>query len=127
MVMSNSRMAYTDCFDLLDKAIADARGIRIKFESIEQTRLFRLRLHNARKIDRKENFVTYGEGSPMAGRSIYDGLIMRIRKEAEDIWWLRVEKLDAIKYEVESLTPAQETTHIEAEFPLPVTVMKRRV
>ena len=33
MVTSTSRLAYSDCFDLMDKAIADPKSIKVKFAS----------------------------------------------------------------------------------------------
>lgn len=120
MVASNSRLAYADCFGILEQAIADSKGIRVRFASVEQAKLFRLRLHNARKIDRKENTVIHGEDHQMAGKSIYDGLVMRIRSD-RDQCWLRVEKLDAMVYDVESLS---EPVMVPQQQPEP---MKRRI
>ena len=102
MVTSTSRLAYSDCFDLMDKAIADPKGIKVKFAKGEDAWHFRIRLHTARKIDRIDNKEVYEQGHPMHGRSVYDQLTMRIRK-AEDHVWLRLERIDARVFEIESL------------------------
>lgn len=102
MVTSTSRLAYSDCFDLMDKAIADPKGIKVKFAAGEDAWHFRIRLHTARKIDRLDNKDTYDQGHPMHGRSVYDQLTMRIRK-ADDHVWLRLERIDAREFEIESL------------------------
>jgi hypothetical protein len=103
MVISTSRLAYSDCFDLMDKAIADPKGIKIKFGENEEAWHFRIRLHTARKIDRKENRDIYDQTHPLHGRSVYDQLTMRIRKVGDHAW-LRLERIDARVFEVESLT-----------------------
>lgn len=105
MVTSTSRLAYSDCFDLMDKAIADPKGIQVKFAASEEAWHFRIRLHTARKIDRKDNMQTYPETHPMWGKSVYDSLTMRIRSQgANGIAWLRLEKIDAREFEIESLS-----------------------
>jgi hypothetical protein len=103
MVTSTSRLAYSDCFDLMDKAIADPKGIKIKFAAGEDAWHFRIRLHTARKIDRLDNKDIYDQGHPMHGRSVYDQLTMRIRKTS-DFAWLRLERIDTREFEIESLT-----------------------
>lgn len=103
MVTSTSRLAYSDCFDLMDKAIADPKGIKIKFAAGEDAWHFRIRLHTARKIDRIDNREIYDQGHKMHGRSVYDQLTMRIRK-AGDHAWLHLERIDAREFEIESLT-----------------------
>jgi hypothetical protein len=103
MVTSTSRLAYSDCFDLMDKAIADPKGIKVKFSTGEDAWHFRIRLHTARKIDRIDNKDVYEERHPLYGRSVYDQLTMRIRKAA-DCAWLRLERIDTREFEIESLT-----------------------
>jgi hypothetical protein len=103
MVASNSRFSYSDCFELMDKAMADQKGIRIKFATREEAWHFRIRLHTARRIDRTDNMETYAIGHPMHGKSAYDPLTMRIRERSDGIW-LRLEKVDAREFEVASLS-----------------------
>jgi hypothetical protein len=105
MVTSTSRLAYGDCFDLMDKAIADPKGIQVKFAAGEEAWHFRIRLHTARKIDRHDNMQTYPESHPMHGKSVYDVLTMRIRSEGPNgMAWLRLERIDAREFEIESLS-----------------------
>ena len=103
MVVSTSRLAFSDCFDLMERAINDAKGIRVKFASYEDAFNYRLRLHSARKIDRKDNLEAYHENHPMHGRSPYDRLTVRIRR-FDGGAWLRLERLDAREFEIESLS-----------------------
>jgi hypothetical protein len=120
MVVSTSRLAYSDCFDLMEKAIADEKGIQIKFARYEDAHHFRLRLHASRKIDRNDNKVLYGEDHPMYGRSVYDQLTMRIRKLGDDSAWLRLERIDAREFEIESLS--ENPLQPELAFDQPISV-----
>jgi hypothetical protein len=88
----------------MEQAINDAKGIRIKFATHGDAWHFRLRLNTARKIDRLENKEVYAQGDAMYGRSVYDGLTARIQMLKDDTCWLRIERLDAKVYEVESLS-----------------------
>ena len=103
MVTSTSRLAYSDCCDLRDKASADQKGIKVKFAAGEDAWHFRIRLHTARKIDRLDNKYIYDQGHHMHGRSVYDQLTMRIRK-TDSHAWLRLERIDTREFEIESLT-----------------------
>ena len=107
MSTSTSKLAYADCFDLLDRAVADAKGVRIKFADMGDAWAFRLRLHSARKIARMENKVLYKEGDPMYGRSVYDVIVGRIREDG-GCFWLYLEKLDVNALHVESLSEEEE-------------------
>lgn len=104
MVASSSRFAYADCYDLMDKAIADQKGIQIKFAIKEEAMHFRIRLHTARRIDREENMQIYPESHAMYGKSAYDPLTMRVRKDSNGSAWLRLERTDTRQFQVESLS-----------------------
>src|SRR4030095_8327979 len=136
MVASNSRFSYSDCYQLMDQAIADAKGIRIKFATQEEAWHFRIRLHTARRIDRTDNMETYPLGNPMHGRSAYDPLTMRIRERADGLW-LQLEKVDAREFEVTSLTDDEPQPDLPLKPPptprnvvnriLEVRTLKRRI
>src|SRR5215510_14686430 len=115
MAVSTSRLAYSDCFELLERAINDPKGIRVKFASYDDAFNFRLRLHQARKIDRQDNLDAYAEGHHMHGHSIYDPLSCKIRPFSKGAWLL-IERVDARVFEVESLSKEP----IETELPLPL-------
>lgn len=134
MAISNSRFSYGDCFDLMDKALADDKGIRIKFEAYGEALHFRLRLHTARRIDRKDNLEVYPADHAMHGKSPYDPIIMKIKGSSDGKWWLRLEKVDAREFEVESLSDPGPEPELELKSPDRVVsirprpdVLKRRV
>lgn len=92
MSLSNSRASYTDCFDLLDKALDEPRGTRVEILSGPRAAThFRMRIHQARQIDRAENRVTYPDPDHhLHGRSPYDILVLRI--EDGPPCWLYLDK-----------------------------------
>src|SRR6266576_3824526 len=103
-----SRLIHQDCFDLMDQAIANVKGTRIKFPDHGAAWHFRLRLHKARRIDREDNTRTFERDHPMYGRSIYDPLVVKIRVIDGDTW-LYLEKLSVEHFVVESLDVDDET------------------
>ena len=125
MVASNSRFSYSDCFQLMDSAMADEKGIRIKFATKEEAWHFRIRLHTARRIDRTDNMETYGIGHPMYGKSAYDPLTMRIREMADGSIWLRLEKVDAREFEVQSLADDDPQPELFKTAPPPMRIVEK--
>lgn len=103
MVTSTSRLAFSDCYELMEKAITDPKGIKIKFARDEDAWHFRVRLHTARRIDRTDNLSLFPEGHMMHGKSPYDGLVMRIRENGEGGYWLRLERISIDGLQIESL------------------------
>jgi hypothetical protein len=72
-------MSYTDCYDIFEKAMEDPAGIRIPFDTEAAAKHYRMRMHNARAVDRRENIQTYDKGHPMHGQSSYDILTLTIK------------------------------------------------
>lgn len=96
MSLSNSRLAYTAEYSLLDRAVEAERGIRIEVPSIDAAYYLRMRIHHARSIDRADNKNTYQDQQhPLHGRSPYDILVCRIEGEAPA--WVY---LDKVKVEI---------------------------
>lgn len=127
MGMSTSRLAYSDCYELMEKAIVDQKGIRIKFASFDDAFHYRLRLHNARKIDRNDNFHTYEEGHKMHGKSPYDQLVMRIEtvgQNGKEGCWLKLEKLSIEGLHIESLSTVVPIPKPPPK-PIPIPIIER--
>jgi hypothetical protein len=76
------------------------------------TRL-RLRIHQARAIDRAENAMTYPDDHPLYNRSPYDCLVCRI-EEADRCWVY----LDKQQVEIGIVEPIPEGYHIEQTTPV---------
>lgn len=107
MPVSNSRLSYSDCFTLFDKALDDSKGARYQVNG-GLTRgdawQFRLRMHNARQIDRKDNRELFELGDPLYGRSIYDPLLIQIKQDVEEKWWIYVIHTEIDEGQIESLS-----------------------
>lgn len=115
MSISTSRLAYTDCIDLMDAAIESSLGVRYPFGKGPRGRdaafHYRMRVHQARKLVREDNERIYADdpGHPLHGRSIYDPLVFRIR-EADGEFYLYGEKTSI---DLGAIEPLDE---IEGEF-----------
>lgn len=112
MSLSNSRLAYQDCYELFDKALDEPRGIRVEVASIGAASYLRLRLHHARQINRAENRATYPDpAEPLHARSIYDIFVVRIDEDNASAWVY----LDKQKVEIGRIESIEETRQIGAE------------
>ncbi len=118
MSLPTSLLSYTDCTELLDKALEDDRGIRYKLASYDEAWQMQTRIHYCRRLHRDENKVIYDEGHQLYGRSLYDPIVVRI-KRIENEFWIYLERRK-IHGEVESLS------ELEAE-PAPPNGVNRRV
>lgn len=123
MTLPTSRLAYTDCYNAFDQAVADRKGIRIRMPSQDKAIYYRMRLNQARKIDRRDNCEIYEEGHALHGRSAYDAIVIRLLPEVDDDdvptgnWWLYLQKQEIIPGIVESLSEDEddETTRMAPE------------
>lgn len=108
MPVSNSRLSYSDCFTLFDKALEDSKGARYQVNggtNYGDSWQFRLRMHNARQIDRKDNKDIYPDpGERLHGRSLFDPLIIQIKQDVEGLWWIYVVHTEIDGSEIESLS-----------------------
>jgi hypothetical protein len=126
MGMSTSRLAFSDCYELMEKAIVDQKGIRIKFASMDDAWHYRLRLHNARKIDRNDNMQLYEDGHKMHGKSPYDVLVMRLESidNGKEGCWLKLEKLSIDGLHIESLSTVIPVPKPPPK-PVPIPIIER--
>lgn len=102
MSLSTSRHAYLDCLALLDKAMAEPRGIRAEVPTLAAATHLRMRIHQARAIDRNDNAKTYDPDHPLHGRSPYDILVVRI-EETPDRVWLYLDRQQVLIGAIESI------------------------
>lgn len=126
MTTSTSRLAYKDCYEVMDKALVDDLGLRVKVKDVDAAYHLRMRMHTARTIARKENQQVFEEGHPMYGRSPYDILVLRI-KSIKDTTYLYLEK-NQLPTQMEPLSEVEETKQIEGPAePLMIEHFTRRV
>lgn len=116
MSLSNSRHAYSDCYDLMDSALNDDYGVRVRMDDRDSAFYFRMRLHQSRKIKREESTTIFPEDHPMYNATPYDPLVIRIKTDGAGIWVYlekrkiepgRIEALSAVDAKLETVVPAQ--------------------
>jgi hypothetical protein len=105
MTISTSRTAYSDCFDLFDRALDSPRGIRNRCRDAGAANHLKVRLHYARTLSRREAREVYAEDDPAFGVSPYDPFVVRVRA-IEGVWWVYIEPR-AVQGEVEELGAAE--------------------
>lgn len=105
MTTPKSRLAYQAHFDVLDQAMNDPKGIRIRADDNGKAWRMRLEFHHARDLDRKDNAQTYEPGHMLYGCSVYDQLLLTIEQD-DDQTWLYIRKRDARSFSIESLSEA---------------------
>jgi hypothetical protein len=102
MATSTSRLSYRDCYDVFDAALSNERGVKIEMLDYGAGNHFRVRLHTARSIDRKDNRAMYQPDHKLYGRSIYDPIVIRLRQEGTQ-WWMYLERFDAGSLNIQPL------------------------
>lgn len=108
MPVNTSRAAYSDCQQLFDKALAEAKGIRVPVATEGAGRQLVTRMNFFRKLDRKQSEAVWQDpANPNFGISAYDDLIVHMPKEADGRWWVYIDKRSRV-IEVESLGDAAE-------------------
>lgn len=110
----NSRLAYTDCYDIMNAAIKDGTGARVEVADMNIGTNLRMRIQYARRIDRLDNRMTYEQGDPLYGRSVYDSLVMRL-KQVDGRFWVYLEVRSIEKLNIESLSEVPHGTVAESD------------
>src|SRR5258708_37805165 len=105
MSISDSRLSFLDCYKILDDALEAKGGVRVHVTDRNAAIHLRMRIHQARKLQRKENKLIYSEGDPQYGGNAYDGLVVRI-KIVDEKAWVYVEKQGAAILKIETLNGA---------------------
>lgn len=92
MSLIQSRQAYSDCREVFDKAIEDSEGVRVPMSTYNDAIYFRMRMHQARAIDRRDNKELYRDqpDHQLYNASQYDRLVVRV-KNVDDRWYVYVE------------------------------------
>ena len=105
MTLPNQIAAYEDCFILYDKALADPLGARALFDTKSKARVFIMRMHQARQLERDESKKQYPKEDPRWGKSEYDSLRVTLREgDPSDGWWVYVDRHSAEILAMETLS-----------------------
>ena len=126
MTLPTSLLSYAAEIDAMEKAMESDMGIRIRMRNWEHANFFRMRLHYARTLDRKQNKEIYQETSDhkMYGCSQYDPLFAKIRY-IDGVCWLYLEKVDRLEFDTELLTERAPYMEIEPPKPLLQITVRR--
>ena len=90
MTVTDARLAYRDCYEVMQKALDDPKGARIEFPSKGEAINYRLRLNKARALDRRLNREAYPLDHHMSGQSEFDVLRMKVI-QAEETFFVYLE------------------------------------
>lgn len=125
MPLPKSRMAYLDCEEIYNKASesvdAGGPGVRVRLGEWKDANYFRMRMNNARAIDRRDNEDSYEPGHPLYKASTWDALMVTIKK-VDDEYYVYVEPHGVSLSNVEFIPtePTEETVEkIVSETPEP--------
>ena len=110
MSLSNRLEAFEDCLEYFERALADAAGLRVCFAEYQQAKLFQLRMHQARALQREQHKRLYEANDPRWGASLYDKLT--VRAPVEDTggeWWVYIERTTSVILDAQPIagTPAE--------------------
>lgn len=111
MPVSESRLSYDDCFTLFEKALEDSKGARYQIAATPKEygkhQYFRMRMHQARALDRKDNRDLYEPGHKLYGRSAYDPLVIQLKPDSEGGWWVYVSHTEINPEDIEALSEVE--------------------
>lgn len=125
MALPESAAAYTDCYELFDKALADPLGVRALIGKHGDAAAYQMRLNKARKIERDESKRLYPRDEPQWNKSQYDGLKVTLEVDTEGEWWVYItpHRKDLVVVqglsELAGIDPAQPQTHEDSDDDLP--------
>lgn len=98
MALSESMAAYEDCFELFDMARSNSRGIRVEItegdtptERQRRAGMMRMRMNQARVLQRREAMRQYERTDPRYGKSENDKFRVTCREDTEGNWWIYIE------------------------------------
>lgn len=109
MALSNQIAVYEDCAMLFRRAAEDKLGARAMFESESAAKLFRLRMHHYRVLERRESKRLYDRMDPRWDKCEYDRFVCRIREDTENNFWLYVEPFDRTIPVMEGLSETEDS------------------
>lgn len=118
MTLPKSPLAYTDCYDLLGRAMEDPVGVRVRQSDESAATYFRMRLNMARQLDRDANRDTYERDHPLYGKSQYDKLIFTIELDGNALYLYVRRRPERVAGEIESLSNGEQLAQLGPPKPL---------
>lgn len=84
MTFSNSTTNFDDVTEILDRALASPRGVRVPCPSHGHAVRMRQRMNICRRRDRENSRFINAKGDPMYGKSAWDKLEFTMNKKGEE-------------------------------------------
>ena len=103
MPLNNQILAYEDCFELFQRALADSRGIRARFYTSGKARHMQMRMNQARALEREESRRMYPSDDLRWNKSQFDVLAVKVNSVGNE-WWVVIERHGCNVLEIESLS-----------------------
>ena len=107
MPPTNSTLAHADIQAVMDRALANGRGCRVRCKDLGEAYSMRQRFYTARKLDREHNKRIYLPEDPRHRQSVYDALIVYPAAANED------DPSDSIWCVIETSTPNRLDERVE--------------
>jgi hypothetical protein len=105
MALSDSISAYDDCFELFERAETDGKGARTLLATWSEAHMLRMRMNQARVLERRQSARAFEKTDPRHGKSAFDKWKVTIRESAEkEGYWLYVELWTVNQITVEGLS-----------------------
>ncbi len=94
MALPEALSAYEDCYEYYDRAQNSAKGIRIAVHNREAAVYLRMRLNQARALERREARRTYPISDPRHGKSANDCFRVTFHPcaDGEPGFWVYIER-----------------------------------
>jgi len=92
MSLPETISAYPDCKELYERANEDPIGVRARMESEAAAKLFQMRMHQYRSLERRQSKRLYDRDDIRHGKSEFDPLVVKVREDTEGHWWVYVER-----------------------------------
>ena len=89
MALSESMAAYTDCYEIYDAARDNPQGVRVLIGEYSQAGIMRMRMNQARVLERKEAKRLYDRTDPKYGKSENDKFQQNPRRHRRQLVALR--------------------------------------
>lgn len=122
MSLPTQPAAYTDCYDLFQRAIDNPLGVRTPFPTENAAKFFQLRMHQARKLLREQNCRIYPSTSALYDTSEFDSLQVQVRgPDGAGEHWIYVRPHGVVIDYVEPLGPGDTVPEIVREPVLQIT------
>jgi len=110
LALPETMAAYTDCYEIYDRAQHDGKGVRVHVGEQKDAGILRMRMNQARVLQRREAMRMYDRTDARYGKSENDKFRNTIKEDTEGNWWLYVEPWGLSGLQIESLSELADET-----------------